>query len=59
MNEDKNGLTIRESGRQNTVVLKSQVAKRTNAASSMPDMKHILSKKEIRDVVSFLSTLKE
>jgi putative heme-binding domain-containing protein len=59
MNEDKNGLTIRESGRQNTVVLKSQVTKRTNAASSMPDMKHILSKKEIRDVVSFLSTLKE
>jgi putative membrane-bound dehydrogenase-like protein len=59
MNEDKNGLTLRESGRQNTVVPKSQVAKRTNAASSMPDMKHILSKKEIRDVVSFLSTLKE
>jgi putative heme-binding domain-containing protein len=58
-NENKNSLTIRASGRQNTVVSKDQIEKRTNAASSMPDMKNILSKKEIRDVVSFLSTLKE
>jgi putative heme-binding domain-containing protein len=59
LEENKNSVTIRGSGRQNTVITKEQVAKRTNAASSMPDMKHILSKKEIRDVVSFLSTLKE
>jgi putative heme-binding domain-containing protein len=59
LDETKNNLTIRGSGRQNTVVTKNQVLKRTNAPSSMPDMKQILTKKEIRDVVSFLSTLKE
>jgi putative heme-binding domain-containing protein len=41
------------------VIQKNQVAKRINSASSMPDMKQILSKREIRDVVSFLATLKE
>ncbi len=35
------------------------VAERNNGASSMPEMKLLLSKKEIRDVVSFLATLKE
>jgi putative heme-binding domain-containing protein len=59
LDETKNNLTIRGSGRQNTVVTKDQVSKRTNAPSSMPDMKQILTRKEIRDVVSFLSTLKE
>ncbi|MDQ3279746.1 MAG: HEAT repeat domain-containing protein, partial [Bacteroidota bacterium] len=57
--EDQKTLSVRGSGRQNIVVAKEQIAKRTNAASSMPDMKAILSKKEIRDVVSFLATLKE
>ncbi|GAA4467360.1 c-type cytochrome [Nibrella saemangeumensis] len=40
-------------------IKKDQIAKRTNAPSSMPDMKYLLSKREIRDVVSFLSTLKD
>lgn len=59
ISENKSSLTIRADGRQNTVISKNNINKRTNAASSMPDMKPILSKKEIRDVVSFLSTLKE
>ena len=59
LSENKNTITIRATGRQNTTVSKDQVEKRTNAASSMPEMKYILTKKEIRDVVSFLSTLKE
>jgi quinoprotein glucose dehydrogenase len=40
-------------------IQKSQIAKRTDSPSSMPDMKSVLSKREIRDVVSFLASLKE
>jgi putative heme-binding domain-containing protein len=57
--EDKNSLTLKGSGQQNTVIPKDQVEKRVNATSSMPEMRFILTKREIRDVVSFLSTLKE
>ena len=57
--ETNNSITIRMGDRQNELVQKSQIAKRENAPSSMPDMKAILSKKEIRDVVAFLSGLKE
>ena len=56
--ETDKSLSIKGREEQNTVIPKDQVVKRTNAASSMPEMKLILSKKEIRDVVSFLSTLK-
>ncbi|RYG41786.1 MAG: c-type cytochrome, partial [Chitinophagaceae bacterium] len=56
--ENATRITIK-GDKQNDVIPKDQVMKRTNAASSMPDMKLILSKKEIRDVVSFLHTLKE
>ena len=35
------------------------IATRTNSPSSMPDMKYILSKKEIRKVVSFLAESKD
>lgn len=57
--ENSTSLTIRVSGRQNEVIRKEQIVKKINAASSMPEMRYILSKKEIRDMVSFLSTLKE
>ena len=57
--ENKDSLIIKAGDRQNIAVPKDQVEKRTNAASSMPEMRYILTKKEIRDVVSFLSTLKE
>ena len=57
--EESNTSLTMKGDKQNEVISKDQIVKRTNAASSMPEMKFILSKKEIRDVVSFLSGLKE
>jgi putative heme-binding domain-containing protein len=60
LQEDSKSRIVLKLGDQPDVVIpKDQVAKRTNSPSSMPDMKAILSKREIRDVVSFLATLKE
>lgn len=56
--ENNTSLTLK-GDKQNEVIHKDQIVKRINAASSMPEMKYILSKKEIRDIVSFLSELKE
>lgn len=58
MEETNTNLTIK-GDKQNDVISKDQVVNRINAASSMPEMRYILSKKEIRDVVSFLSASKE
>jgi len=58
MEETSTTLKIRSGKEADQLIAKDQVAKRDNAASSMPDMKTILSKKEIRDVVAFLATLK-
>jgi ABC-type uncharacterized transport system ATPase subunit len=41
------------------IIKKEQINKRTNGNSGMPEMRYLLNKKEIRDVVSFLATLKE
>jgi quinoprotein glucose dehydrogenase len=57
--EDAHSVSLKVGNLPDTVVQKTNIANRINAPSSMPDMKHILSRREIRDVLSFLATLKE
>lgn len=57
--ETDRSIKIKVGNDPDTVIQKSNITNRINAPSSMPDMKHILSRREIRDLVSFLSTLKE
>ncbi|WP_090972841.1 HEAT repeat domain-containing protein [Parapedobacter composti] len=56
--EDDRGLKIRRQG-SDQLIPHSQIKEKTFSPSSMLDMKPILSKREIRDVVSFLATLTE
>jgi putative heme-binding domain-containing protein len=57
--ESANELLLQQGSKPDTLIQKSNVKERTDVASSMPDMKAILSRREIRDLVSYLSTLKE
>ena len=57
--EDNQQLTVQVGNQEPVVLLKDEIATRTNAASSMPSMTHYLTKKQIRDLVSMLATLKQ
>ncbi|MDB5241579.1 MAG: heme-binding protein [Spirosoma sp.] len=57
--ETNTDVSVKVGDGPNTVIHKDQIAKRTNSPSSMPEMKYLLTKREIRDVVGFLSTLKD
>jgi len=57
--ENEEELMLKVGNQPDTVIMKADITVRTNAASSMPDMKNFLTKKEIRDLVSLLSTLTE
>ena len=57
--ESDTALTLKVGNQPDQVIPKENIAKRTNAPSSMPNMKNFLTKKEIRDLVSLLATLKE
>jgi quinoprotein glucose dehydrogenase len=52
-------LLVSRGSQPDTLIRKSDVIERKNAPSSMPDMKNLLSRREIRDLVAYLSTLKE
>lgn len=57
--EKANGLVLKIGDKPDTTVSTADVAKRINSPSSMPEMRYLLTKKEIRDLVSFLVTLEE
>jgi len=57
--EDERGVKIRKGQGPDQLIPQDQIQKKTFSPSSMLDMKTILSKREIRDVVSFLATLTE
>ncbi len=57
--ENSEELIVRDSEEKEITVTKSDIKERINAVSSMPSMTDILSKHEIRDLVAFLSELKE
>jgi quinoprotein glucose dehydrogenase len=57
--EDSKSIKVKVGDKPDTTLAKTDVMKRTNATSSMPPMRFILNKREIRDVVAFLSLLKE
>ncbi|MEP7258519.1 MAG: HEAT repeat domain-containing protein [Flavitalea sp.] len=57
--ENSTSLKLKSGDQPDQSIRKDQILRRTNSPSSMPDMKLILSKKEIRDVVSFLASSKE
>ncbi|SOD88698.1 DUF7133 domain-containing protein [Spirosoma fluviale] len=57
--ETNTDVSVKVGDQPDVAIKKDQIAKRTNSPSSMPEMKYLLTKREIRDVVSFLATLKE
>ncbi|MCE7056723.1 HEAT repeat domain-containing protein [Algoriphagus sp. AGSA1] len=57
MEERENGLVMKVGAKPDTLILNSSIAERKDSPSSMPDMKALLSKREIRDLISFLSTM--
>jgi putative membrane-bound dehydrogenase-like protein len=59
MEETENSITLKMGNQPDTLIMKSHILERTDAPSSMPDMKAYLNRREIRDLVSFLVTLKE
>ncbi|WP_209330157.1 HEAT repeat domain-containing protein [Lunatimonas salinarum] len=57
--ETNSSLFIKMGNNPDKEIRKDQIKERKDAPSSMPDMKGLLTRREIRDVVSFLATLTE
>lgn len=59
VDETDSSITLKMGNQPDTLIQKSQITERRDAPSSMPDMKEYLTRREIRDLVSFLATLEE
>ncbi|AEL28321.1 HEAT repeat domain-containing protein [Cyclobacterium marinum] len=55
--ESENDIILKIGNEPEKKISKDNIKERTNALSSMPDMKALLTKREIRDLISFLVTL--
>ena len=58
LKEETNAYVLLENGEEKTKVSKSDIKSRESLPSSMPGVGNILTKREIRDLVEFLTTLK-
>ena len=57
---EENGLVeIRDANNKVTKVKASDIKERSPVVSTMPPVGHILTKRELRDVMAFLASLKE
>ena len=57
--EKENAIVLKIGDRPDTVIMKEHIVKQSTAPSSMPPMRYLLTKRQIRDLMSFLTTLKE
>ena len=55
--ENNKSIVLKAGNNQKQEVAKNEISKRENAASRMMEVKDYLNKKEIRDLVGFLSNL--
>lgn len=56
-NEGNGAITVKRGNDPDTLIQATDIETRVNASSSMPPMRLLLTKKEIRDLMSFLATL--
>jgi quinoprotein glucose dehydrogenase len=57
--ENSQTLLVKRGSEADTLISKSDVLERKIAPSSMPDMKTLLNRRQIRDLVAYLATLKD
>jgi quinoprotein glucose dehydrogenase len=57
--ENSQTLLVKRGSEADTLIRKSDVMERKIAPSSMPDMKTLLNRRQIRDLVAYLATLKD
>ncbi|GIL21523.1 MAG: glucose dehydrogenase [Bacteroidota bacterium] len=57
--ESETGFVIKPGNKADTLIAKTDVAKRIDSPSSMPPMQYLLTKREMRDIISFLASLNE
>jgi putative membrane-bound dehydrogenase-like protein len=58
LREETNAYIVVDAGTAPRRIMKTDIARRTNGPSAMPPMGSVLTRREIRDVIEYLSTLK-